>query len=46
MDELSTWVADGSISLNETVLEGIERFPEALEVMFTGGNLGKLLVKV
>ena len=46
MDELSAWVSDGSISLNETVLEGIERFPEALEVMFTGGNLGKLLVKV
>jgi NADPH-dependent curcumin reductase CurA len=46
MEELSTWVAEGSISLNETVLDGIERFPEALEVMFTGGNLGKLLVKV
>ncbi len=46
MAELSTWVAEGSVSLNETVLEGIERFPEALEVMFSGGNLGKLLVKV
>ncbi len=46
MEELASWVADGSISLNETVLDGIERFPEALEVMFTGGNLGKLLVKV
>ena len=46
MEELSAWVADGSISLNETVLDGIERFPEALEVMFTGGNTGKLLVKI
>jgi NADPH-dependent curcumin reductase CurA len=46
MEELSRWVTEGSISLNETVLDGIERFPEALEVMFTGGNLGKLLVKV
>lgn len=46
MEELAGWVAEGSISLNETVLDGIERFPEALEVMFTGGNLGKLLVKI
>lgn len=46
MDELASWVADGSIRLEETVLDGIERYPEALEVMFTGGNLGKLLVKV
>jgi NADPH-dependent curcumin reductase CurA len=46
MEELAAWVTEGSISLNETVLDGIERFPEALEVMFTGGNLGKLLVKI
>lgn len=46
MEELASWVAEGSISLNETVLDGIERFPEALEVMFSGGNLGKLLVKI
>lgn len=46
MEELTGWVNDGSIALNETVLDGIERYPDALEVMFTGGNLGKLLVKV
>ncbi|MEM9606305.1 MAG: NADP-dependent oxidoreductase [Actinomycetota bacterium] len=44
--ELAQWMADGRIRLNETVLEGIERFPEALEVMFSGGNTGKLLVKM
>ena len=46
MAELTEWVNDGSITLDETVLDGIERYPEALEVMFTGGNRGKLLVKV
>ncbi len=46
MEELAGWVADGSIVLPETVLDGIERFPEALDVMFSGGNVGKLLVKV
>ena len=43
--ELSAWVADGSIRLAEEVLEGIERYPEALQFMFNGGNLGKLMVK-
>ena len=44
--ELSAWVAEGSLILAEEVLEGIERYPAALEFMFRGGNLGKLLVKV
>jgi NADPH-dependent curcumin reductase CurA len=30
----------------EEVVEGIERFPEALQMMFDGANLGKLLVHV
>jgi NADPH-dependent curcumin reductase len=44
--ELAGWLADGSIVLAEEVLEGIERYPEALQFMFDGGNIGKLLVKV
>jgi NADPH-dependent curcumin reductase CurA len=43
-EELAEWVADGSIVLPETVLEGIDRYPEALQFMFEGGNIGKLLV--
>jgi len=43
-EELAEWVADGSIVLPETVLEGIDRYPEALQFMFEGGNTGKLLV--
>lgn len=43
--ELASWVADGSITLAEEVLDGIERYPEALQFMFRGGNTGKLLVK-
>lgn len=35
----------GSLVLPEHILDGIERFPEALQFMFNGGNLGKLLVK-
>jgi len=44
--ELATWLEDGSLIMAEDVLEGIERYPEALQFMFNGGNLGKLLVKI
>ena len=44
--ELAGWLADGSLRVAEEVLDGIERYPEALQFMFRGGNTGKLLVKV
>jgi NADPH-dependent curcumin reductase len=44
--ELASWLADGSITLAEEILDGIERYPEALQFMFNGGNIGKLMVKV
>jgi NADPH-dependent curcumin reductase CurA len=43
--ELAQWLASGSVVLPESILEGIERYPEALQFMFNGGNIGKLLVK-
>ena len=42
--ELADWLAKDEIVFEETVLEGIERYPEALSFMFNGGNIGKLLV--
>lgn len=44
--ELATWLADGSLRMPEEVVVGLDRFPEALRMMFEGANLGKLLVKV
>lgn len=44
--ELAGWLSDGSLQMPEEVLVGLDRFPEALNMMFTGANLGKLLVKV
>lgn len=44
--ELAAWLSDGSIVLAEEILEGIDRYPDALRFMFNGGNLGKLLIKV
>jgi hypothetical protein len=43
--ELTTWLADGSITCREEILDGIDRCPEALQFMFRGGNTGKLLVR-
>lgn len=44
-DDLAVLLAEGKITMAEEIVEGVERFPEALQLMFQGGNLGKLLVK-
>jgi hypothetical protein len=44
--DLGRWVADGSLVATEHVLDGLEAYPGALEFLFNGGNLGKLVVKV
>ena len=46
VEELAAWLADGSLRCAEEILDGIERYPEALQFMFNGGNTGKLLVKI
>lgn len=45
-DRLSTWVASGTISHRETVVEGLDRAPEAFLGLFSGDNVGKQVVKV
>ncbi len=42
--QLAAWLKAGDLHLREHVVEGIDRFPEALEMLFTGGHIGKLLV--
>ncbi|CAB4581564.1 MAG: zinc-binding dehydrogenase [Actinobacteria bacterium] len=46
LDDLTAWVRDGRVWLPETVLDGIDRYPEALPLMYAGGNVGKLLVRI
>jgi NADPH-dependent curcumin reductase CurA len=40
------WVADGSLTYREDVIDGLENAPDALTGILTGRNFGKLLVKV
>jgi NADPH-dependent curcumin reductase len=45
--ELGTWHRDGKLNMREDVRSGgIEAFPEVLNLLYTGGNFGKLILKL
>jgi NADPH-dependent curcumin reductase len=44
--EMAGWVASGAVKSSEHIVEGLEHAPEALNLLFTGGNTGKVMVKV
>ena len=44
--DMAEWVAAGKIQWRETVENGIENAPTAFLKLFTGENLGKMLVKL
>ena len=44
--DMSGWLAGGHIVQRETVYEGIESAPEAFIGLFTGANMGKMVVQV
>lgn len=43
---LVQWRASGEIIFREHIVKGIERFPEAFAMLFSGGNEGKLLIEI
>ena len=44
--EMVGWLRDGRLKTREDIVEGFERFPEALLKLFSGVNFGKLVLKV
>ena len=43
---LAGWLAEGKLKAQETVVEGFEQLPVAINMLFDGGNTGKLVVKL
>ncbi len=46
IEDMATWRNEGKMVWQETVLEGIDKAPKAFLGLFSGANLGKMLVKL
>ena len=44
--EAGPWFLDGSLVYRETIVDGLDRAPEAFAGLFEGANIGKMLVRV
>jgi len=44
--ELGGWLADGRLRYRETIIDGLDRAPEALVRMLSGDTTGKTLVRI
>jgi NADPH-dependent curcumin reductase CurA len=44
--DMGGWIASGQVKSRETVRDGIEAAPQAFIDLFSGGNTGKMLVKL
>lgn len=46
LKEVGAYWSQGKLKMNETIVEGIERAPQAFLDMLRGGNVGKMVVKL
>src|SRR6266478_5527785 len=44
--QLGKWKMFGKLKDRETIVEGLEKAPDAINMLFSGGNTGKLIVKL
>jgi NADPH-dependent curcumin reductase CurA len=44
--DMLSWRSEGRMHLEETVYDGLETAPTALCALFTGGRIGKTLVRL
>ena len=42
--EVAGWIAEGKIKSSEHIVQGLEKAPDALNLLFSGGNTGKVIV--
>ena len=46
LKQIGEWIADGQLQYRTHVLTGLDRAPEALERLYRGDHIGKLVVRV
>lgn len=44
--QIAQWMGEGSFHSREDIIEGLEQFPTALNMLFEGKNFGKLVLKL
>ncbi len=44
--DMGGWLSEGTLKRQETVFEGLEKTPDAFLALFSGGNTGKMLVRI
>ena len=44
--EMAGWLASGKVKSAEHIVQGLENATEALNLLFTGGNTGKVMIEV
>ncbi len=44
--QLAAWVEEGKMTYKAHVFEGLDAAPDALNALFTGENIGKVIVAV
>jgi len=45
IQQLAQWIGEGKIKVDETIIEGYEKMPDAFIGLFKGSNVGKMIVK-
>ena len=46
MTDLGRWVSEGKMTYRTDVVDGLDNAPEALNRLFTGANMGKVMVRL
>lgn len=46
MPELTQWLKEGKVQYRVHIVEGLKEAPTAVNLLFTGGNEGKLMVRI
>ena len=44
--EMGAWMKEGKLKSREHIVDGLDTFPETLQMLFSGENMGKLVLKV